>query len=145
MGSRQCYGPQAFLFPRPVFVCKQQRERERKRCVELCSCEVHSFVFLPWKVFVHVCKCLHINIFVCMPSCVCGCVNAVYECVCVCVLVLTQLRAQGDNKEFVVGLECPERLELWQLQRSEFTDVALSCRSCRCCLRAHSGSTASAH
>lgn len=64
---------------------------------------------------------------------VCGCVNAAYapdECVCVCVyvLVLTQLRAQRDNKEFVVGLECPERLELWQLQRSKFTDVALSCR-----------------
>ncbi|KAI9542769.1 hypothetical protein NQZ68_016072 [Dissostichus eleginoides] len=55
-------------------------------------------------------------------------------------------QAQGDNKEFVVGLECPERLELWQLQRSEFTDVALSCRSCRscrCCLRAHHGKNSS--
>lgn len=117
-------------FPRPVFVCKQ--EREKKKCVEFCGCKVHSFVFLPWKMFVHVCKCLHINIFVCMPFPCVGasmqCMHWMSVCIRVCALVLTQLRAQGDNKEFVVGLECPERLELWQLQRSEFTDVALSCR-----------------
>ncbi|KAM4606575.1 uncharacterized protein ofcc1 [Polymixia lowei] len=47
-----------------------------------------------------------------------------------------------DNKEFVVGLGCLERLGLWQLQRSEFTDIALSCRSCP---RAESGSTTSEH
>lgn len=58
---------------------------------------------------------------------------------CVCV---NTAQSAGDNKEFVVGLECPERLELWQLQRSEFTDVALSCQ---CCLRTHCGSIASAH
>lgn len=68
-----------------------------------------------------------ISLFICLS--VCGCVNAAYAPdEYVCALVLTQLRAQRDNKEFVVGLECPERLELWQLQRSKFTDVALSCR-----------------
>lgn len=49
-----------------------------------------------------------------------------------CARALTRLRAQVDNKDFVVGLECPERLELWQLRRAEFTDIAVSCR---CCLR----------
>lgn len=38
-------------------------------------------------------------------------------CVCVCA-GLNTAQSAGDNKEFVVGLECPERLELWQLQRS---------------------------
>lgn len=45
-------------------------------------------------------------------------------------LTQTWLRAQVDNKEVVVGLECPERLELWQLRRAEFTDIAVSCQYC---------------
>lgn len=80
-------------------------------------------------------------LFVCVS--VCGRIDAKLDgCVFVCVCVLDLAQSTGDNKEFVVGLEYPQRLELWQLLHFQFTDIALSCRSCRCCLRSHSGSTA---
>lgn len=91
-------------------------------------------------MFVHICKCLHINIFAFL------CVGASIQSVCALdeyVYWSYSSEHRGENKEFVVGLGCPGRLELWQLQHSEFMDVAFSCQSCRCCLRTDSRSIAS--
>lgn len=69
-------------------------------------------------MFVHICKFLHINIFAFL--CVGASIQSVCACVCVCavdeyVFWSYSSEHRGENKEFVVGLGCPGRLELWQL------------------------------
>lgn len=115
--SRQFYGPQAFLLRRPAFLCASEREHEVCWVMQLwgtliCISTLENVLCMHASVYIL------ISLFVRLP--VCGWVNAVdWMSVCVCVSAgLNTAQSTGDNKEFVVGLECPKRLELWQLQHS---------------------------